>query len=388
MKRSRTVVLTISMILALVLVAGGLAAKVGGDASRQVRLFAEVLQKVVENYVDPVETETLVRAAYEGMLGRLDANGAFLTPEELVAWKSAPAGGAGPGIHVLKAGSTIQIVAVDPESPADRAGIRLGDLVRTVDGEPLRDLSLDQVWRRIEGPAGTLVRLGLIHVSDEFQQEDVEVQRIVAARPAFDLGVERGVAVLRLRGPARVDVAALEKELEEVRSRGIGMLLVDLRNTVDLAPRDAARLAAPFVGGTLLRLRDKAGRVIEVLEGTPPAKSWDGPVAVLVNGATAGSPEGLAALLKEIRGATVLGETSYGLGAEPRLYELGDGAGVILSAARWETPDGTSWVQGIQPDETLQGEGEDVKTALDDQFRRALDWCEARAKRDAVPKAA
>ena len=157
MKPTRTIPLLLSVSLVLFLLGGGLAVKVGAEENsyHQVVIFSEVLSLVLDNYVDPVEAEKLLNGAYEGMLGGLDAHGAYLTPEELVEWKAYKGAGlADPGISVLQAGRSLQVVAVRPGSSAAEAGVEPGDQIRKVDGRAVREMSLDQSWRLIRGAEG------------------------------------------------------------------------------------------------------------------------------------------------------------------------------------------------------------------------------------------
>lgn len=377
MKIVRPFLLVTSAVLVLFVLGGGLAVKVGAgeNSYHQALLFSEVLSLVLENYVDPVDADNLLGGAYEGMLAGLDANGAYLNPDEVAAWKARPPEGlVDPGVTVLKAGSALQVVAVDPGSRAEEGGVLVGDHIRSVDGKPVRDLSLGQAWRLIRGAPGTTVRLELMHVTDDFRREQVELVRTRRHAKPFELAVERGIAVLKIRDASRVQADELSAELDDVRSRGLSQLLLDLRNVADQEPRQAASIAGLFSGGTLLRLRDRSGRLLEAVDSSGSGSIWPGSIAVLVNGATAGSGEALARLIQSARGGQILGEPTYGLGAEPRLYELGNGSGLLLSSAVWETASGESWNgDGIQPDTVIHGKGEDYRSIAQDQLSRALD---------------
>jgi carboxyl-terminal processing protease len=387
MKPMRTFLLLLSGFLVLFLLGGGLAVKVGAGEStyHQALVFSEVLSLVLDNYVDPVEAKPLLRGAYEGMLGGLDAHGAFLTPEEVAEWKTREEGspGADAGITVLKAGHGLQVVAVRPGTPAADSGVVLGDQIRAIDERPIRDLSLGQAWALLRGAPGSAVTLDLLHPADGFRREQVVVKRTVANSPPHVIETRHGIAVLRLHDLARVDAGQLAAELEQTRDGGTSELLVDLRNLADFTPRGAARIAGLFVeGGPLLRLRDRSGRLVETLEVVREAgRAWPGEVSVLVNGATAGGAEALASLIHD-RDGMVLGESTYGLGAEPKLYELEDGSGLVISAALWETSSGARWnASGLQPDHEVQGKGATLAEMSDDQLDRALSFLERREPR-------
>lgn len=381
MRTARPALLLVSASIALVLLGGGLAARGGPEENsyQQVLLFSEVLSLVLDNYVDPVDVHQLLGSAYEGLLGGLDAHGAYLTADELAEWRAQRAGKqADPGISVLKAGHSLQVVAVDAGSPAAAAGVKVGDQIRNVDRRSARDLSLDQAWRLICGRAGTTVKLDLLHPVEGFRRQELELERRPRSAPAWELRVERGTAVLQLRDLSRFSAEDAARELAAVQERGADRLLVDLRNLADLEPRAATNATALFTRGVVLNLRDRSGHLIESLRGPdsgPPA--WSGALAVLVNGATAGSAEALATVIQAELRAPVLGESTYGLGAEPKLYELDNGGALVISAGQWETASGKRWNgDGVTPDAVIHGQGEDYQVRTDDQFRRALDWFE------------
>jgi carboxyl-terminal processing protease len=384
MKSTRTIPLLISVSLVLFLVGGGLVVKVGAEerSFHQVVVFSEVLSLVLDNYVDPLEAEKLLRGAYEGMLADLDAHGAYLSPEELVEWKKKPEGEqSDPGISVLQAGRALQIVAVDPGSPAEEAGLQVGDQIRSVDGKPVRELSLEQAWRLIRGGPGTEVTLDVLHASDAFRREEVSVARAPRTSRPYDLHVdERGIGVLRILDVGRIRRDEVSQELDDVSSRGVSSLLIDLRNVADTDPRTVAKAAGLFRSGPLLQLKDRAGELLESVASDGPATAWKGSVAVLVNGATAGSAEALASLVQADLGGTVVGEATYGLGSEARLYEMENGSGLLISAALWETVGGGRWNgDGVEPDEVIRGKGGDYEARQADQLNRALDFLAGRA---------
>ena len=143
MKHSRVALLIVSTVLVLLLVGGGLAFRAGAtDKSfHQVSRFEEVFDLVQQNYVDPVNAETLLEGAYEGLLGGLDVNGTYLTPKEVEEWAGPAPDSADPGILVLKSYGALQVVRVVPGSPAEAAGIeKVGamtpDIERIVALEP------------------------------------------------------------------------------------------------------------------------------------------------------------------------------------------------------------------------------------------------------------
>lgn len=383
MKSSRYFLLTASIVLVLAMLGSGMAVRVGAEdgSYRETVQFAEIMSTILEYYVDPVEADVLLLGAYEGMLAGLDSNGAYLTPDELGDWIGYKEFPAGPGMSVLKVGRTVQVVAVEPDSATADAGIRVGDRLRRLDGRLTRDLSLAQTRRRLRGEVGTEVQVELLRPGGEFETTEYSLVRATAHGRGYSVEVRRGIAVLRVEAPERVDREALVAELDDIQSRGITQLLLDLRNAAEAGPRDVSQLAACFGANTVLQLRDTKGRVTDSVEPDDDCRAWDGELALLINGATAGAAEALTQWVRDAE-TLVFGESSYGLGAETTLYELESGAALLVSTARWETPDGEAWNEtGIDPDTVVEGEGEDYAEIQQDQLNQVLERLDKKARR-------
>lgn len=392
MKKSRFALMVVSVAVVLLLVGGGLAVRVGAadNTYGQVVLFSEILSLVSDNYVDPVETGNLLDGAYEGMLSGLDARGAYLTADEVAEWRSgSDRGDADPGFSVLKGYGALQIVAVAPDTPAADAGLRAGDQIRHVDDRPTANLSLDQSLRLVRGEPGTSVKLDLVRLRDGFKREIVELERVVPSGRAYDLEVRDGIALLTARDLARIDGAQLASDLDDVRSRGVDRLLVDLRNLAGGGPADAAGFLGAFDRTVGFRLRDRAGEIVESVETTGSGEAWNETLAVLVNGATAGAAEAVALALRDGRAARVFGEATYGLGTEVELFELPDGSGLLLSARVWELGSGEAWNDdGVEPDEIVNATGATLEDRMIQQLERTLELFAEDAAETVVPEAA
>ena len=376
MKPSRYVLLIASATLVLCLLGGGLALKVvAAEGYGEAVLFGEIMLRVMENYVDPVETESLLEGAFESMLSGLDPNSAYLTPSELEEWSAgADKAAADPGVSVLKTGRGLEVVAVAPGSSADDAGLKRGDVIRTLNGRSVRTFALEQARRLLRGEAGSSLTVELLRPEEGFTPEEIELVRAVRQGRAYGLDVRDGIAVLSVLDIARVNPDDLTAELDDVRSRGVDTLLLDLRNQTDAGPREIVAMAELFCSGELLRLRNRAGELVESLDSSREEPVWSGEIAVLVNDATAGGAEALARVVQTGRDATVFGETTYGLGAEAELVELKNGSALLISVAIWEGRSGEGWNgDGVEPDREVVGTGTDHAAAAEDQLNNVLD---------------
>jgi carboxyl-terminal processing protease len=352
-------------------------------------LFSEVLSYAVDNYVDPVDTDKLMRGAHEGLMGGLDAHGAYLTQADVDAWKHGvpSTDDVDPGISVLKSGPVLQVVAVAAGSPAEGAAIAAGDQIRKIGGHSVRALSLDQAQRLLKGASGSTVEIDLFRVKD-LKREAVTVARAVRRDAPYVIEMAAGIAVLKVRDLDRLPSEGLVQELAAVKDRGADRLLIDLRDAASIDTRRAAGIAELFASGDFLRLSDRSGRSIEKMAGARPKPVWGGRLAVLVNGATAGAGEGLAMILKDRRNAPIYGEATYGLGTESRLIELPEGGGLLVPGYIWETPGGKRWnADGLVPDKVVKAEGRRGE-GDDDQLKKTLEDFGKADAAETAPKAA
>ncbi|MBZ5640513.1 MAG: PDZ domain-containing protein [Acidobacteriia bacterium] len=391
MSKGRMALLGVSGLLVLMLLGGGVLARVAPAEGtyRQVVLFSEVFSLVLDNYVDAVAPEGLLKGALDGMLEGLDAQGAYLSPEEVVRWKEAKGlGAADPGVTVVKAYGALQVAAVVPGSPAETAGIGRGDQIRRIEGRSLRDLSVEQSLRMLRGEPGSSVRLTILHTRDAFKREELTLRRALRTDRPERLEVRDGIGVLTVSDLRRVSPEALAADLKGARERGVDKLLIDLRYVADASPRDVLGVAGLFAPGDLLILKERGGRAVETLKAGGSGNVWSGALGVLVNGGTAGGAEALAEVLHSRRKATVYGEPTYGLGAEPKLFELPDGSGLLVSALLWETAGGRGWNgDGVTPDKMLRPAGK-PEDADEDQLKRALEDFRAAQSAEPLRKAA
>ncbi len=395
MRRSRLLLLFSSLAVVLFLLGSGAALKAGaGEGTfRQMLLFSEVLSYAVDNYVDTVDNDKLMRGAHDGLMGGLDARGAYLTQEDVAAWKRGLGADevVDPGISVLKSGPVIQVVAVAAGSPAEAIAIAAGDQIRKIGGHSVRSLSLDQSQRLLKGVAGSTVEIDLFRVKT-LKREVVMVARAARHDAPYVLEVKAGIAVLKVRDLERLPNEELVEELASVKDRGADRLLVDLRDAASLDTRHAVGVAELFASGDFLRLSDRNGRAVEKIAGTREKPVWGGRVAVLVNGATAGAGEGLAVILRDRRNAAIYGEPTYGLGTEAKLIELPEGGGLLVPGYVWESPAGKRWnADGLAPDKVVKADGrrgDDEVEGDDDQLRKTLDDFGKNEAAEAASKAA
>jgi carboxyl-terminal processing protease len=329
-------------------------------ATPEFRLMAEAWNAIEQQYVDrsAVQPKTMAYGAISGMVESLGDTGhsVFMTPEMVQDENSLERGEfAGIGAELQVKNKQLVIVAPMDGSPAQKAGIRPGDVIIKVDGQSVEGLPLSQVVGKIKGPAGTRVLLTII--SSATGQE----QKIEIIRAKIEI---RSVTWLKLPGTnlAHVRIAffsngtskALEKALAEIEHSGIKGVILDLRNDPGGLLDMAVGVESQFLQeGYALLEKDAHGKVRPVsLDGG--VKKCNLPLVVLINEGTASAAEIVAGALQDATRATLLGETTFGTGTVLKTIPLSDGSAVQLAFLEWLTPKGrTIWHKGITPDVTV-----------------------------------
>lgn len=274
-------------------------------------------------------------------------------------------------------GGGVMIVRPFPGSPAEKAGLRSGDVIIAVDGQDITDLTLDEAVRLIRGPAGSRVRLT---VRREGLDEPFEVT-ITRARiniPVLESEtLEGNLFHVTLFDFSERGGNQLRQALEEAVANGARAIILDLRNNpggrLDIAI-DVASLFIPEgviakeVGKRNFEHRARGDAVV------PP----DMPVVVLVNGGTASASEIVAGAIQDYGRGVLIGETTFGKGSVQSLYDLSDGSLLRVTTSRWFTPKGRQ-IQGagLEPDITV---ADDPDAEADEQLQAAVDYLRRRVQ--------
>jgi carboxyl-terminal processing protease len=354
------------------------------------KLFNEVLFQIRTSYVDEPKTDTLMKGAYEGMLAQLDPFSEYLTAEEyarLVASNGAqtPGGAAkeatprgDSGLRPIKKEGMLFILAVRPGSDAEAKGITPGDQIRRIGDRPAREMTLFDVESALSGPPGATVTVSIAR-REEPRKIDADLTFREPTGEAATLEIvdaKEGIAVLKVAhfGPgAATDIAAL---LERAGKQRVRRLLIDLRGNAWGGIEEAARAAGLFVGDTAVAsVMDREGVTTEIRSGRARS-SWSGQPAVLINGGTAEAAELFASALHDGRSAQILGETSFGVGAQQEFLPLKNGAWIRLSVRKYVSISGHAWHgTGLKPDKSLTVTQDGLKPAdrLKEQLRQAIE---------------
>ena len=341
--------------------AAGVSAAEAGNTYKQLELFARVLSYVENNYVESVDQKKLMYGAIEGMLKTLDPHTVFLPPDVFKDMKEDTSGEfGGLGIEIARKDDVITVVAPIDDTPAARAGIRAGDHILAIDGEPTKGLELTQVIKRLKGPPGKRVLLSIMRPGFNKPQEIAIIRdhiRIISVQGEL----YAGIAHIRVKNfQDRTDLY-LRKELDRLRAlngnKELRGVVLDLRNNPGGLLDQAVAVSDRFLEGELLIVSTRGRNGVNTTEEKSRERDTEAgyPMVVLVNAGSASASEIVAGALQDHARALVMGTQTFGKGSVQTVIELEDGSGLKLTIARYYTPKGRSIQElGITPDFTVE----------------------------------
>ncbi|HET6440588.1 MAG TPA: S41 family peptidase [Anaeromyxobacter sp.] len=325
---------------------------------RALDVFARALESIENVYVEPVQEQDLVYGAIDGMVARLDPHSAFYRPEAYRQVREETAGVFdGVGLELSVEAGLLTVVSPMADSPAEKAGIRPGDRVVSIDQVSTRDMPLADATRRLRGPAGSAVVVEVMREGFESPQRLSLLRDRVHAQSVEwrVLDADRGYLYLRVKSfQERTDSSAM-RALDEGRAAVHGEIrgmVLDLRNNPGGLVDPAVRLADLFLpAGIIVVTEGRDKRDVEVRRAHEKGTEPGYPLIVLVNRGTASASEIVAGALQDNGRAVILGSQTFGKGSVQTIIEMDDGSGLKLTTARYYTPHHRSiQEQGITPD--------------------------------------
>jgi carboxyl-terminal processing protease len=281
----------------------------------------------------------------------------------------------GIGAWVDTDGKFLTIVAPMPESPAEKAGIRAGDVVIAVDGEDMTGIDPSLVVQRVLGPQGTTVRLTIQREGVE-KPFDVDVMRDSINIPSVESRMlENGIAYVQLQTFGEETTRDLKRALAQLMQQDPRGLILDLRGNGGGYLTTAVEVTSEFLGeGIVLTERFGDGRE-EVYRARPGGLATEIPMVVLVDAGSASASEIVAGALQDLGRAQLVGETTYGKGSVQDWVPLKNDQGAVrVSIARWYTPmDRMINDAGLAPDVEILLTEEDILAERDLQLDKAIE---------------
>jgi carboxyl-terminal processing protease len=327
------------------------------EAEPNFRLMAEAWNIIHKSYVGraAVKPKELTYGSISGMVEALGDTGhsGFLPPEMVSAQRDFTQGRLkGIGAQVQMKSGNIVIVAPMDGSPAEKAGLRPGDIILKVDGQDISGLSLTRAVTRILGPVGTQVTLTILTPATGHTRELTLTRQVIVIRNVTWRRIS-GTQTAHLRIAAFSDKVTEEMRmaLTEIEQAGLEKVILDLRNNPGGLLNEAIGVASLFLEeGNVLMVKDADGKSTPT-PVLPDAVATGIPLIALVNGGTASASEIVAGALQDNQRATLVGEKTFGTGTVLNILDLSDGSALMLAVEEWLTPKGnTIWHKGIPPD--------------------------------------
>jgi carboxyl-terminal processing protease len=322
-------------------------------ATQALSIFSEVFSLTRTNYVEPTDTKTLLEGAYDGMSDALDPFSYYVPANSMAAYKAQQAAGAAStGVVFARRGGYPFVVAPLPGSPADKAGIKGGDLIDSINGQTMRNAPMWKIKAALDGPEGSTCEIAVFRGGDE-KKLKISVPRAKFEPTAPSAKWERDVAIISIPTFTPTAAAAVRKELEEASRRSIDKVVLDLRGSIGGSIPDAVPVAALFL---------PKGPVATVVSRKAPEKPlettgepvWKGRVVILLDDSTAGAAEVFAAALHDRSSSTTVGETTVGMAIVQRSVPTQEGGNLYMTVGRYVSPSGkVLGGKGLQPDERV-----------------------------------
>lgn len=326
------------------------------ERDRNVRYFRDVLETVRGYYVEEEKADytTLTRAALRGMLSELDPHSEFLDAEAFSATEEELNNEfSGIGIQVEERDGHIVVITPIADSPAERAGLRRGDRLVSVDGQAINEPSIDKVVRLIRGEPGTELKLVLFRPAQDREIHVTLKRERIRLRSVRNVEVSADrIGYLQITQFSERTGEEFRDALKQIERQKPRALVIDLRNNPGGLLDAAIEVCDEFfdrgelVAYTQGRARDS--REDFFAKGGHPPRDY--PIAVLVNGGTASAAEIVSGAMRDTKRAVIVGEKTFGKGSVQSIIEMGNGEGIRLTTARYFTPSGvTIHEKGITP---------------------------------------
>lgn len=347
------------------------------SAYRYLSVFQDVVTLIMNNYVTPPDMDKVMDGAVRGMMDALDPDSCYLSPAEYRAYKDPKAQPkADIGVAVTKR-YYLQVVSVLEGSPADKAGLKPGDLLKSVDGTNTREVNVIVGESMLSGPPGSELTLQVIRGRQPDPFEVKVTRRDVLVSPVsfkmLDDGRTGYIKVASFRAGTETDV---KRAIELLKAEGADRMALDVRNSYGRLAEDGAHVAELFVGGGVAaRLQSRKGETTDLTLATDRV-AFQGPTALLINRGSSGAAEIVASAFRSSQRGELIGVDTSGRSAVQKAISLGDGAGLVLSVAQYWTPDGKPLLgEGIEPtvEVSRSGDEEEADESDDPVLDKAIE---------------
>lgn len=354
-KRIRLLVIFLSSLLVFYVVVGALLGSTSTDSDeksyRDLGVYSEVLSRIQQEYVTQPNLKKVTNGAIRGLLEALDPYSTYFTPKEYQEYLQHPdAGKAGVGIFLSKRMGFATIVSVLPGSPAEKAGVEPGDLIDEVNGTRCRELSVVQIHRLMAGKPGSSVVLSLIKGAQGKLAKVTLTREVLNDPPVVAKTLDGNTAYLRVPTFNKDKSAEISAKLKELIAGGANKIVLDLRNCAGGQEVEGEKTANLFLNHGMITYLYGQKFPRKEIHAQASDQITKLPLVVLINQSTAGPAEIIASAIMDNQRGDVVGVRSFGTGVYQKLIPVGDGSALLLSIAKYYTPEGKAIADnGVTP---------------------------------------
>ena len=329
-------------------------------------------QELIANYDGKLDTQKLIYGANRGLVEAAgDPHTAYMDPDETKEFDKSLSGqiGGGIGAEIGLRNNKPTIIKPLENSPAQKAGIKAGEVIVKVNDEASSDWSVEKVVSKIRGEVGTSVKLTLLSGG---QTREVSVVRQNIVSPAVESEIDGEIGILKVNRFGDDTVSLSRKYASEFVDKGVKKVILDLRNNPGGTVGAAQGLLGIWLDNQIAMTERRGSEIVKTLRTTGTPILGNMKTVVLINGNSASASEITAGALREYGKATLVGQKSYGKGSVQIVLGLPGGSQMKVTEARWYTPKGKNIDKtGIEPDVKVDLSAEDINNNLDTQMDKA-----------------
>ena len=329
-------------------------------------------QELIANYDGKLDTQKLIYGANRGLVEAAgDPHTAYMDPDETKEFDKSLSGqiGGGIGAEIGLRNNKPTIIKPLENSPAQKAGIKAGEVIVKVNDEASSDWSVEKVVSKIRGEVGTSVKLTLLSSG---QTREVSVVRQNIVSPAVESEVDGEIGILKVNRFSDDTVSLSRKYASEFVEKGVKKVILDLRNNPGGTVGAAQGLLGIWLDNQIAMTERRGSEIVKTLRTTGTPILGNMKTVVLINGNSASASEITAGALREYGKATLVGQKSYGKGSVQIVLGLPGGSQMKVTEARWYTPKGKNIDKtGIEPDVKVDLSSDDVNNNVDPQMDKA-----------------
>ena len=344
----------------------------------KIDLFAEVLEKIQNEYVEEVDQAEIIDFAINGALQSLDPFSAYMNPKVFEESQSETSGEfGGLGIEVSMESGVIKVITPIDDTPAAKAGVKAGDYIVKINGEQVQGKTLMEAVNLMRGPEGTSIEITVRRKGLRKAKIFKITREIIEIKSVISKIVDNKVGYLRLRAFNANSSSQLKKEIAKIeKNKKLVGYILDLRNNPGGLLSQAVTISDFFLNdGEIVSTKGRKKRENRKFFAKKGDKIDGKPLIVLINNGSASASEIVAGALQDQKRAILLGETTFGKGSVQSIIPLKNRGAIRLTISKYYLPSGKSISEvGVVPDIKVEEEDEEfsINTITDNQLNYAI----------------